>query len=453
MNHEQGVSVIMDNSGRTTAPEPAGNESIRNKGARQRAEMILSMILVVTLSGFSLSLFLPFVRISIFAHLSIYALLIWRFVLRYKPVGKIPGDVILFSLLFFFTLLISALRSSNQPYAFYMFDQYKYFLLGGLLFTAPLSAFQRKIILGVLFAGAALDGLAGILQFYDILDKGPDRPHGFAASSTIFTARLAFIPATALLLLMIKKDLAPRAGAWSAFLVLTAVLTSGGILLSGGRGTWIAFAAACVITLLLFSPKKALLFALGFLAVFSVMFFSSGFLRGRAITTITSIQSSGDQKILTGDHNRLELWKGSLLLVQESPLMGIGVSDFQVNIERLIREKRLQEMYEKFHAHNIFLQVLATQGITGFVVLLGLIIALIRWGLTEIRERGGVGGYIIILCTLLTLIGGLTGTVIGLSRYVPTFFLIVGLTGSVGFRSYYNSETAFVPAVQTEPGR
>jgi O-antigen ligase len=310
-----------------------------------------------------------------------------------------------------------------------MFDEYRFFFLGGLLFTAPLSARYRKIVLIVLFAGAAIDGLAGILQFYGLIYKGPDRPHGFAPFSTIYTARLAFVPATAIVMLIMKKKAPGGSNVWLSFLVLVAVLTSGGILLSGTRGTWIAIAVACPATLLLYSPKKALLFIMGFLAVFAVLFFSSDFFRSRSISAITSLQTPPAHTVLNGTHTRFELWKGSLLLAQESPLLGIGAGDFKANIERLTRENRLRETNDKIHAHNIFFQVLATQGITGLVALLGLVAALIRWGLKEIPERGGAGGYIIILCTLLAVVGGLTDNVLGMYRFVPIFYLIVGLAG------------------------
>ncbi len=392
-------------------------------------------------SAASLSLYLPFVRTHLFLPLSIFALLVWRYVLKSKPVGTIPSDVILFSSLFFVTLLASAVRSSNQPFAFYMFDEYKYFFLGGLLFTAPLSVNQRKIIIVVLFTCAAVDGLVGVLQFYGLMYKGNQRSHGFAVFSTIYTARLAFIPASALLLLLIKKDSAPRSGLWTGFLLLIAVLTSGGIMLSGGRGTWIALAAACSITLFLYSRKKALIFTCSFLAVFLGLIIFSGVLRNRAVTAVTSIQASAGGRVLNGTQTRFELWKGSLLLLKESPLMGTGVSDFKDNIARLVREQKLREPNSSFHAHNIFFQVLATQGITGFVVFLGLLSALIRWGLREVREQGGVGGYIIILCTLLTIVGGLTDTVIGMPRYGPIFFLIVGLLGP--YRQ--GNQSTFVP--------
>jgi len=413
----------------------AGEARKQGHDIHRYAENVLSILLVLALSGFSLSLYLPFIRIQLFAHLSIFALLVWRYVLKSRPVGTIPLDVILFSSLFFFTLLASAIRSSNQPLAFYLFDNYKYFILGGLLFTAPLSANYRRIVVVVLFTCAAVDGLAGILQFYGILSNNSARPHGFAVLPTIYAARLVFIPATALMLLMINKAAAPLSRPWTAFLIVIAVLTAGGILLSGGRGTWIALASACTITFWFFNRKKALLFFLCFMILLGGALMYSGFLRERVVLTITSLRAVPDGQVLNATQSRFELWKGSLLIFEEHPLFGVGDGNFKNNIERLILEKKLREPDTNFHAHNIFFQLLATQGILGFVVFLGLLIALIRWGLREVRERGGAGGYIIILCTLLMIVGGLTDTVIGMPRYVPIFFLIVGLLGPYELRN------------------
>jgi O-antigen ligase len=81
------------------------------------------------------------------------------------------------------------------------------------------------------------------------------------------------------------------------------------------------------------------------------------------------------------------------------------------------------------HAHNIFLQALATRGAVGFIATLGLFIALIQWGLEETRNHGGAGGYIIILSTAFTIMSGLTENNIEFTKFLAAYCFTIGLFG------------------------
>lgn len=78
----------------------------------------------------------------------------------------------------------------------------------------------------------------------------------------------------------------------------------------------------------------------------------------------------------TSTGTRLELWKASLLAIQEYPLTGVGLGQFDDWLHHLasVGEIRLDLVINyadqvHMHAHNTFLHVLATQGIVGLVSL------------------------------------------------------------------------------------
>jgi O-antigen ligase len=152
------------------------------------------------------------------------------------------------------------------------------------------------------------------------------------------------------------------------------------------------------------------------------------YLKEKATSIVTSFYTE-DEKGSTG--SRVELWKGALLIFKESPLMGVGTGNFESSIKRLVHEKKLKKTPTLVHAHNIFLQALATRGVFGIITTLGLFIALIKWGTEEIRNHGSVGGYIIILSTAFTMISGLTENNIEFTRFLAAYCFTIGLFGSL----------------------
>jgi O-antigen ligase len=172
-----------------------------------------------------------------------------------------------------------------------------------------------------------------------------------------------------------------------------------------------------------------------------IIFSFNNTLRQRAISIVTSVYTE-DEKGGTGA--RIELWKGALLIFHEHPLFGAGTGNFESNIIRLVQEKKLKETPTMVHAHNIYLQALATKGIIGFVILIVLLSVLLHWGMKETQNYGGMGGYIIIFSTVLTMAGGLTEDNIGTTKYLVAYCFTMGLLGPSGLMKE-NGEKRVMP--------
>jgi hypothetical protein len=54
------------------------------------------------------------------------------------------------------------------------------------------------------------------------------------------------------------------------------------------------------------------------------------------------------------------------------------------------------------------------------------------WGINETKFSGGIGGYIIAFCTILTIVGGLTEDNLGTTKYLAAYCFTIGLFGSIG---------------------
>lgn len=384
--------------------------------------------LAILLSGFALSIFFTKTGISIFGLAGILFIVIWKYLVKYDQTNFIPRPVFWLTMLFFLDLVLSAALSENSKWAFSELGKYRHVLFGGLAFIAPLSNKNRKKIIIVFFISAALDASVGILQYFDIIPNGYDRPHGFSSHPILFAADLAFVCGSAVMMLFIRNDIFISIKE-KYFLVVVTFLTLIGILLSQSRGVWIAIFAACTIVLFLHGRRKAIVFLILLIVITGTLFSFSDTLRHRVTSIFTSIYTENEQGSTGG---RLEIWKGSLLLFREKPILGVGYGDFRQNIKRLVDEKKLGDVSYIVHAHNIFLQVLATRGIIGFIILLSLFTSLIIWGKKEIRDRGGIGGYIIILSALLTIVGGLTENNIEIHRFLAICCFTIGLIGPYG---------------------
>ncbi len=395
----------------------------------EKLDSCFEKVLVVVLCGFSIMTFFapmdkgPFYFFSI---VSFAVLLAWRFIVGYKTTNPLPKFLLIVSLLFLLSVIISALLSENRHWAFIYLRQYRFIILGGLLFTAPLQDRSRKLIIVVFFFAAALAGLAGIAQQGGFMPMMSGRPEGFSGNANIYAGIMAIVCSTAVLMLFFPtmRVFSSRRGFY--FLVIIAFLTFCGAILSESRSIWVALIIAPVITLFLYDRKKAVILFFALASLIAVALLSNTMLKQRALSIVTSAYTENETGAVG---NRLQLWKGALLIFREQPFFGTGLGDFSSDIKQLIIEKKLKEISNTDHAHNIYLQALATRGITGLALLFAFFLSLIKWGLMRVRAGEKIGGYVIILIISLTMIGGITDNHAEVTMFLAASCLTIGLLG------------------------
>lgn len=66
---------------------------------------------------------------------------------------------------------------------------------------------------------------------------------------------------------------------------------------------------------------------------------------------------------------RLNMWRNSLLILKEHPIIGTGVGDFQADMKHMVEDGRSWNPYvvRYGHAHSIYFDTLAKGGILGFL--------------------------------------------------------------------------------------
>ena len=387
-------------------------------------------LLIILCSGLIVTIYFTDRGTGTIGMICISLLLVQYYLSRSQQPRKLPRELIIWMMLFLASYVVGALLSKDSLREIVELRKFVFILLGGLLFVSPVTYRNRMMIITLLFVAASVAGFIGILQYYGIISSTDERSYGFSINPTFYSALLSFVCGTAIVALFFTRSDLSRSIVHRVFLMGTIVLTFGGILFSGTRGVWIALVASTAITLFIIDRRKALKYVFFMTVVVLIAVLSSFTLRERVISIATSFFWS-DVRINTTS-TRLELWKGALIIFKEHPFLGVGSGDFEPEITKLISEGRLAEgIPVTIHAHNIYLQALASRGIVGFVVVAGLFTALFRWSFKEIREIGGIGAYIILLSTLLTIIGGLTDNNIDYHKYLAAFSLTVGLIGPI----------------------
>ncbi len=157
------------------------------------------------------------------------------------------------------------------------------------------------------------------------------------------------------------------------------------------RSSWIAFILTLATYLVLIRRNaRAMLWAVAILCVFAVSVFANPLTRERAAETIVKIRNLEFHKI----SHRFYRWRIAVEMFKEHPYLGIGVNNFRLQqkafIPKELKKAKLRRILvnEKYNAHNHYLNVLAEQGIFGFVVFICLVGYLVSLGIGN-AMRGG----------------------------------------------------------------
>lgn len=210
----------------------------------------------------------------------------------------------------------------------------------------------------VLHTYALVSGLVAL--FYVVLIGTPLAPMGggryffLGENPNSYSARMAIGVATALFL---QKG-ARGAIRWG--LILSIVCQIFVIYLSGSRGAILMIAVAFGLALFSsgVSPVKRLVYIFGgVFAVFLVLVYlsSSGVLGSLHVHTLERILSFVEEGETAG---RTQLWGQALGIFADNPIIGIGGSNFPLEMAKRYNDAR--------DAHNLFIFLLASSGIVGF---------------------------------------------------------------------------------------
>jgi O-antigen ligase len=131
------------------------------------------------------------------------------------------------------------------------------------------------------------------------------------------------------------------------------------IILTVTRGAWVALFAGLTAVCVMIRSKTVL--AVSAVAVAAILTFA--FLTGEDSDRYVS-PSRLTQHIDVHAGTRLVLWDIAWDLFKQHPVLGVGMGDYSTEADELVGDRTVTTTTD---THNVFLQVLATRGLVGFI--------------------------------------------------------------------------------------
>lgn len=323
------------------------------------------------------------------------------------------------SLFFLATVLISAIGSDN-PIAIVQRGTVYFVRMAPFFFLAWVIKEENQLNKLLLFAVASLI-VADVYSIWQGL-QGNLRAPAFHSHPMILAGLLVqWIP---LLAIISIKGLGENGASTKVGAISAVCLSAIALLFNGTRGAWLAvFVVLICLGISLFKEYKKLVVIGALLA--GLLIASAGQHEG-VWQRWSTLGDSGFQS----NSERLLMWESAWQMFWDHPINGVGADryrDYYLTqyISPLAQERQM-------HAHNNFLQMLAEQGLIGFLGFATMFGAVLWRGWQGI-QKGNRWGYILFFCTLSFLLQGLTEFNYGNAAVIRVFWFIVGLA-AVGIR-------------------
>ncbi|MBA7471265.1 hypothetical protein ES707_06571 [subsurface metagenome] len=200
----------------------------------------------------------------------------------------------------------------------------------------------------------------------------------------------------------------------SGLIILTAII------FSYTRGVWLGLIGGLIFMAILRSKKLLLLVVTGIIvsSMFLVFLPSSRFTQ-RVVRTFKSERPVGD---------RIYFWQGSLRIIRDYPITGLGWEGFRIVYPKYKPAKGRQLVC---HAHNNFIDMAVDSGLLGLGIFLWLLVTIYKVGFHIFKEledgyfKGIAWGFLGSLTAFL--IAGLSQYNFGDSEVVMLFYFLLAM--------------------------
>lgn len=237
------------------------------------------------------------------------------------------------------------------------------------------------------------------------------------------------------------------------FGLFTAGLTLLAIYQTETRGVWVSMAAVLIMLPLLLpsiAPRyKAGLVAFVLLSL--VLFSRTPLVSERIQQTLSDIRTYRVEGVSTpalSFAERLDMWKASIIMFRERPLVGIGAGGWRKALEPIVDAGEAPRSILVYgNPHNMFFNALSTRGIIGLVALcvfLGFPVYIAAT--TAVPQEQRIHITLLLCATSAFVVSGLSDTVLIIRGVFPSYSICIGLSLAALFRS--SKEGGFPYALQ-----
>lgn len=254
-----------------------------------------------------------------------------------------------------------------------------YFLTVGLIRTKE----KLSHLLLALGSSAFLVSLYGIYQYLsgnistEWMDTEMFEGIGGRAVSTFENPNMLGQYLILLLPLFAAAVMQKQNRVYGAGYLLLCLAGAGCLIYTWARGAWLGFMLSAVIFLLIWSRH-----AMSFLAAGALLSpFALPFLPSSIVDRFTSIGNLAD----TSTNYRAYIWRGSVKVARDYGLFGIGIGENAFS--KIYPYYAFNGIEKAPHAHNLFLQLLISLGLFGFLLFIVLLFVFLQSGFT-LAKRG-----------------------------------------------------------------
>lgn len=300
---------------------------------------------------------------------------------------------------------LSAFVSKDMAFSFmnWALQPLMYALVYLLIYTTVSTEKEKEKALYAFLAGAVVTVVYGFFQYANAADMAADmeaqswvdperfpllrrRMYSTLENPNLFGAYLLMI--ISILTAFTLRERAVKRRTVFAVILLSLLLC---LALTYSRGAWVSL-AAIVLGLTLFYDKR---FGLLFLLVPVVL----AFYHGQVVERFLSLFSGEDTSV----DLRFALWESTIAMIEEHPLLGVGWGAYFLaypDYNFFIQEEGVLI----FHAHNMYLNMLAEVGIPGGMAFLLAFFAqgILCWrnyrhGNDSFTKSMGLGGVLMVM--------------------------------------------------------
>ncbi len=369
----------------------------------------------------------------------------WLLALATRPTSRLAvghvgrHPVFLVSVLLIVSALPAVLISENITRAFRDWRSYwlliVFFLLAFNLSTARL----REGLFWVLLGSISLSSVLAIIQYCGGLDIGfvHIRPE-HRAGGTLYPMTYAGILCQTIPLSISILQKERKLSLPAALLSLGILLQTAALLFTLTRGAYLAFLGGLLALALIVRRKRVWLQAAVLAGILALFVLWNPADRDRPLSVPALVKSPPDRNVRA----RLVLWDVSIDLFKRHPIFGVGMGDYSIAAEGLLGEQRISTTVD---SHNMYLQILATRGLFGFVPFALFWIVVLRelFRMKTRFELGSFESYLAagaIASTAALLLGALTENNMNDSEVLIAYLFIIGLASSAHVRSIIASD-------------
>lgn len=237
---------------------------------------------------------------------------------------------------------------------------------------------RRCIIWVVIAVGGGISAYS-LLQYFGIFDHSWWIPKQFLAATYTnhnhFAGYLELVIPVAVVALTAKSM--QRATFFRAVIAAALVLMCAVFILTQSRGAWVSLGCALLIMIMamIWNNKSygriMIILTLGVAAAVSLVYFTGDMMSSR-LATITA--ADPDEDVSGG---RFKIWQGAMGMIQEKPITGVGIGDFD---HGFYRYRPLGFNARAVYAHNDYLHMAAEMGVFAPFIMVWLFIIVIRDG-------------------------------------------------------------------------